>query len=118
MGRRAVVTLLVILDGQFPVGRYVVNLVRRDFQVLEVEHGHRFGEFRFHFVEAWRRVRETDENEPVDQVERDRMQVVTLFVESITHTARGHQVAVYVVHPAVIRAHEFVRMACLVETHQ
>ncbi len=66
----AVIALLVILDRELPVGRNVVVLVCGKLQVLEIKHCHRLGQVASGTFETRWIVRKTDENQPVNDIQR------------------------------------------------
>ena len=118
MRRRAVVTLLVILDRQLPVGRNVVGPVRGDPEVREIEQGHRLLEIAHGAVERRGIVAETDEHQAVDFAVGHGPQRIPGPVEIVGHASGCDQPAVRVVGPAVVRAGELARITAFFEAHQ
>ena len=118
VGCRAVIALLVILDREFPICGDVVRLVRRHLEILEIEQRHRLGQVFFGPLERRRLVREAHKHESVNGIDRHRLETVLRQVEVVRHVARCRQVAVDVVHPAVVRAHELACVAAGLETNQ
>ena len=115
---RAVIALLVVLDRELPVGRDVVLLVSRDLEVFEIEQGHGLGQFRPGPLDARRIVGEADENETAEDFEGNADQAILALVEIRGHAARGREIAVDIVHPAVIRAAELARVASVLEADE
>ena len=60
--RRAVIALLVVFNRQLPVRGNRIGLTRRNFQVFEIEHGHRLSKIALRAFDRWRVITKTDKN--------------------------------------------------------
>ena len=116
--RRTVIALLVVFDRQLPVRGNGIGFTRRNFQVIEIEHGHRLGKSALRALERWRVITKTDKNKAAKEFQRHRVEAVFFCVEVLLHRTRGDQLAVEVVHPAVVRAFEFSRVAAVFQADE
>ena len=101
-----VVALEVVVGVRLPVARQVVHSRERGCERLDGEVGARVGE-RPERVEQRRRVEiDVHEHEPSPLVDADRFERDRVAVDAVAEVARGAQLPIEVVGPAVIAAHE------------
>ena len=110
------ITLLIVLDQQLPVGGKFVNAMCGNFEAWKIEPGHDWFEIAHGTFEPRRRRTKTDEHQAVDFTIGDRLQAHRRCVETVGHAACRRQPAAGVVGPAVVGTGKTARMATACET--
>ncbi|MCY1299033.1 hypothetical protein D9M70_485470 [compost metagenome] len=108
MRTAAVVALAVVLDHQFPVGRFPDGGLHGHLGVLHVVRLHVMGQGGEEVVDGWRVFRQVDEDVAAGALHVHGLEAVFLHVEVGAHFGAGEQqAAVEFVGPLVVWADQF-----------